>query len=89
MVAAANRDPTQFPNPDTFDVTREPNDHLAFGEGIHYCLGAPLARMEGAISIAAALARLPGLHLLNPEQQFTYKGSYFLRGLAELPMALD
>ena len=89
MVAAANRDPEQFHSPDTFDVTREPNDHLAFGEGIHYCLGAPLARMEGAISIAAALARLPGLHLLNPEQQFTYKGSYFLRGLAELPMALD
>ena len=87
MVAAANRDPEQFPNPDTFDITREPNDHLAFGEGIHYCLGAPLARMEGAIAIGAVLARFPGLHL-NPEQQFAYKGSYFLRGLAELPMAL-
>ena len=88
MVAAANRDPEQFPNPDTFDITREPNDHLAFGEGIHYCLGASLARMEGAIAIGAALARFPGLHILNPEQQFAYKGSYFLRGLAELPMAL-
>jgi cytochrome P450 len=88
MVAAANRDPEQFPNADTFDITREPNEHLAFGEGIHYCLGAPLARMEGAIAIGAALARFPGLHLLNPHRQFTYKGSYFLRGLAELPMAL-
>jgi cytochrome P450 len=88
IVAAANRDPEQFPNPDTFDITREPNDHLAFGEGIHYCLGASLARMEGAIAIGAALARFPGLHILNPEQQFAYKGSYFLRGLAELPMAL-
>jgi len=89
MVAAANRDPEQFPNPDTFDIIREPNEHLAFGEGIHYCLGAPLARMEGAIAIGAALARFPGLHLLNPEQRLAYKGSYFLRGLAELPMALD
>jgi cytochrome P450 len=89
MVAAANRDPEQFRNPDTFDIAREPNAHLAFGEGIHYCLGAPLARMEGAIAIGAALARFPGLHLLNPMQQLTYKGSYFLRGLAELPMALD
>jgi cytochrome P450 len=88
IVAAANRDPEQFPNADTFDITREPNEHLAFGEGIHYCLGAPLARMEGAIAIGAALARFPGLHLLNPHRQFTYKGSYFLRGLAELPMAL-
>jgi cytochrome P450 len=88
MVAAANRDPEQFPNSDTFDITRDPNEHLAFGEGIHYCLGAPLARMEGAIAIGAALARFPGLHLLNPGQEFAYKGSYFLRGLAELPMAL-
>jgi cytochrome P450 len=89
MVAAANRDPEQFPKPDIFDITREPNDHLAFGEGIHYCLGAPLARMEGAIALSAALARFPGLSLPNPDQKFTYKGSYFLRGLAELPMTLD
>jgi cytochrome P450 len=89
MVAAANRDPDHFPNPDTFEIARQPNDHLAFGEGIHYCLGAPLARMEGAIAIGALLARFPGLHLLTPEQQPTYRGSYFLRGLAELPMALD
>jgi cytochrome P450 len=88
IVAAANRDPEQFPNPDKFDITREPNDHLAFGEGIHYCLGAPLARMEGAIAIGATLARFPGLHLLKPNQDFTYKGSYFLRGLAQLPMGL-
>jgi cytochrome P450 len=89
IVAAANRDPEHFRSPDTFDITREPNDHLAFGEGIHYCLGAPLARMEGAIAIRDALGRLPPLRLSNPQQQFTYKGSYFLRGLAELPMAFD
>jgi pimeloyl-[acyl-carrier protein] synthase len=89
MVAAANRDPAQFPNPETFDIARDPNPHLAFGDGIHYCLGAPLARMEGAIAIGAALERFPHLHLANPEQRLTYKGSYFLRGLAELPIALD
>jgi len=89
IVAAANRDPEQFPNPGVFDIAREPNQHLAFGEGIHYCLGAPLARMEGAIAIRTALARFPGLRLVNPDQQFSYKGSYFLRGLSELPMALD
>jgi cytochrome P450 len=88
MVAAANRDPEKFRNPGVFDVTRERNDHLAFGEGIHYCLGAPLARMEGRIAIETALARFPGLRLANPDQQFSYKGSYFLRGLSELPMAL-
>jgi cytochrome P450 len=89
MVAAANRDPAQFPNPETFDIARDPNPHLAFGDGIHYCLGAPLARMEGAIAIGAALERFPHLHLADPEQRLTYKGSYFLRGLAELPIALD
>jgi cytochrome P450 len=89
MVGAANRDPEHFPNPDTFDITRDPNDHLAFGEGIHYCLGAPLARLEGAIAIGHALARFPGLHLVDAQRELTYKGSYFLRGLAQLPMAFD
>jgi cytochrome P450 len=88
IVAAANRDPEQFPNPDSFDIAREPNEHLAFGEGIHYCLGATLARMGSAIAIGATLARFPGLLLLKPNQPLTYKGSYFLRGLAELPMGL-
>jgi len=89
MVAAANRDPAQFPHPDTFDIARDPNVHLAFGEGIHYCLGAPLARMEGAIAINAALARFPHLRLAQTDAPLRYKGSYFLRGLAELKMALE
>jgi cytochrome P450 len=89
IVAAANRDPEQFPNPETFDIRREPNNHLAFGDGIHYCLGAPLARMEGAIAINAALARFPRMHPAEPEAPVRYKGSYFLRGLAELRMSVE
>ena len=89
IVAAANRDPAHFPNPETFDITRDPNDHLAFGEGIHYCIGAPLARMEGAIAIASVLERFPHLRLTDPDAPLSYKGSYFLRGLASLNMSLD
>jgi len=88
VVAAANRDPAQFANPETFDIMREPNDHVSFGEGIHYCLGAPLARMEGAIAIGRALKRFPRLRLAEP-LQLAYKGSYFLRGLSALPMVVE
>ena len=88
IIAAANRDPAQFKNPEKFDITRTPNDHVAFGEGIHFCIGAPLARMEGAIAIGAALERFPHLRLKNPDAPVTYKGSYFLRGLSRLEMAL-
>jgi cytochrome P450 len=87
IVAAANRDPAHFKDPERFDITREPNDHIAFGEGIHFCIGAPLARMEGSIAIASALARFPELKLKNPGATLIYKGSYFLRGLATLEMA--
>jgi cytochrome P450 len=89
MVAAANRDPAHFPDPDKFDITRDPNDHLAFGEGIHFCLGSGLARAEGSIAIATMLERFPRLRLAKPEAPLRYKGSYFLRGLAHLEMAID
>jgi cytochrome P450 len=89
LVAAANRDPGQFRNPETFDITRTPNDHLAFGEGIHFCIGAPLARMEGAIAIGSLLERFKRIRPATPEAPLKYKGSFFLRGLASLPLEVS
>jgi hypothetical protein len=89
IVAAADRDPAQFKNPDRFDIRRDPNEHVAFGEGIHFCIGAPLARMEARIAFEAMLERFPRLRLKDPAMKPTYKGSYFLRGLGSLPMAID
>jgi cytochrome P450 len=87
ILAAANRDPAHFPNPDRFDITRTPQDHLGFGNGIHFCLGAPLARLEGAIAIGSLLERFPRLRLANPATPVSYRGSYALRSLASLRMA--
>jgi pimeloyl-[acyl-carrier protein] synthase len=89
ILAAANRDPAQFRDPDRFDMTRDPNDHLAFGEGIHFCIGSPLARLEAQIAFSSMLERFPNLRLRDPAAKLQYKGSYFLRGLAALPMAID
>jgi len=89
ILAAANRDPAAFPDPDRFEITRAPNDHLAFGEGIHFCIGAGLARLEASIAISAMLERFPRLRLAAPEAPLKYKGSYFLRGLSSLEMATD
>jgi pimeloyl-[acyl-carrier protein] synthase len=89
IIAAANHDQNQFPNPDQFDIARTPNDHVAFGEGIHFCIGAPLARMEANIAFEAMLSRFPRLRLKDPAMKPVHKGSYFLRGLESLPMAID
>ncbi|MDO8431489.1 MAG: cytochrome P450 [Candidatus Binatus sp.] len=89
VIAAANRDPAQFKDPERFDIARHPNDHLAFGEGIHFCIGAPLARMEAAVAFESMLARFPRLDLKDPAFKPAYKGSYFLRGLGSLPMAIN
>jgi cytochrome P450 len=89
ILAAANRDPAQFKDPEKFDITRDPNEHVAFGEGIHFCIGAPLARMEARIAFEAMLARFPRLRLKDPAIKPKYKGSFFLRGLESLPVAIE
>jgi len=85
ILAAANRDPDVFPDPDRLDLGREPNPHVAFGRGIHFCLGAPLARLEARIALPMLFDRFPALRVAGePEPRPTLN----LRGLASLPVAL-
>ena len=86
VLASANRDERQFPNPDMLDLAREPNRHLAFGLGIHYCLGAPLARLEGQIAFETLLRRLPHLRLAVAPEALRWRRGLVLRGLEALPV---
>jgi cytochrome P450 len=86
LLASANHDGEQFPNPDLFDISREPNRHAAFGTGIHSCLGATLARLEGQIAFATLLSRMPDLALAIPRAEVRWRDATFLRGLTQLPV---
>jgi len=85
LLGAANRDPAQFPDPDALDIARSPNEHVAFGDGIHFCLGAPLARAEAQIAIGTLLRRFPDPHLELEEPE--WGGTFIIRGLKSLPIS--
>ncbi|MGP8297529.1 cytochrome P450 family protein [Streptomyces inhibens] len=86
-IASANRDPGRFPEPDTMDPGRDLSGHLAMGHGIHYCLGAPLARMETVTALDALLARFPELRLDVPRGALRHRRALRARGLISLPVA--
>lgn len=83
LLAAANRDPAQFAEPDKLDIGRQPNPHVAFGDGIHFCLGAPLARAEAQEAISGLLRQLPGLALDGEPE---WGGTFIIRGVRRLPI---
>ncbi|MGW3653985.1 cytochrome P450 family protein [Streptomyces sp. NPDC000878] len=85
-LGAANRDPERFPSPDQLNLDRDAVSHLAFGHGIHRCVGAPLAKAEADIALRAILTRFPGLRLAVPPDQLQWRHTRLLRGLAALPL---
>jgi len=85
--SSANRDERVFPRAGELDITRDPNPHVAFGYGPHYCLGAHLARMELQVALGTILSRLPGLHIAVPENELTWQAGIMMRGLAAFPVA--
>ncbi|MET8999665.1 cytochrome P450 [Amycolatopsis sp. Hca4] len=84
----ANRDAERYPEPDKLDVTRAAGGHLAFGHGIHYCVGAPLARLEAEIAIGGLLERFPDLALAAQPEELVYRTSSLVHGLEALPVRL-
>ncbi|GGU36551.1 cytochrome P450 family protein [Lentzea flava] len=85
---AANRDPEKYENPDQLDVTRSAQGHVAFGHGIHFCLGAPLARLEFDVALTQLLARFPNLQLAAEPETLVWRDSTLIRGLHTLPVRL-
>src|SRR5690606_9655745 len=88
MIGAANRDPAQFPEPDRLDIMRKDNRHLGLGYGIHFCLGAPLARIEVPVALGALPHRFPHLHL-DESTPLIWRRDVALRGVESLPVLLE
>ena len=88
VLGSANRDETQFPDPNTLNLGRTPNKHVALGQGVHFCLGAPLARLNGQIALTSLFRRFSKLRLAEP-QSLRWRKSLFIRGLETLPVCLD
>ncbi|HEX5746059.1 MAG TPA: cytochrome P450 [Archangium sp.] len=89
VLASANRDERYFKDPNTLDLGREPNKHVSFGMGIHYCLGAPLARLEGQIAIQTLVNRFPNLRLARPAESLKWRTGILMRGPRQLPVKLS
>lgn len=87
LISAANRDPAAFECPNRFDITRSPDNHLAFSYGVHQCLGQPLARAELQSVFGTLFQRFPGLRLAVPFEELRFKGDHFVYGVEELPIA--
>ena len=87
-LSGANRDPARFGDPDRLDLGRDSSGHLAFGHGIHYCLGAPLARLEAEIAVSALLARFGSISLAVPAASLRWRPSTLIHGLESLPVRL-
>jgi cytochrome P450 len=87
-ISSANRDPAQFPDPDRLDLGRDTSGHVAFGHGIHHCLGAPLARMEAEVALGALLARFPRISLAITPSELRWRPVSLMNGLESLPVRL-
>jgi cytochrome P450 len=86
--SSADRDPAQFPDPDRLDIGRDTSGHVAFGHGLHYCVGAPLARMEAEVALGALLTRFPGMSLAVPPEELRWRPVSLMNGLESLPVRL-
>jgi cytochrome P450 len=89
LLGAANADPARFPDPEKLDLSRSPNPHVSFGSGIHFCLGAQLARVEAQVGFERLFTRYPRLALAVADSELKYVGNMGLRALVALPVHLQ